>query len=286
VRRAPLFLLAGALLGAAAFLGSQATGRPGGAASSLGGLRPLSVNAIYLRADALRAQGRHEEVAALYRRILDLDPSSEEALDFLAATQGYDLRAAAPAEEDRVRIYLGALELLESALRRNPGSPRLHWRTADLLFHVPDDDPVVAAALERSGRDRLGEALGHLLVAIRATGSIGGLVEHLDDMVRLAPRVAAERLVEGRPGVEDALAAGEETLRLRSEELASFEPSMVVSGSALDRLRAGIRLVRRVASDLAASPPRLEEARSLLQTYEEALGADLVTEALRRRLGT
>jgi hypothetical protein len=285
VRRAALLASSVALAAGAVATGLAAPRRAATGASALGGVRPLAASALFLRAEALRRAGRHEDVAALYRRILDLEPSSEAAVDFLAATEAYDLRAAAPTADDRVRWFRSALDLLESGIERHPDSPRLHWRVADLLVHVPDGDPAVAADLAAAGRDRLGEALLHLLVAVRETGSLGRLgPEHLDDMVRVAPRVAAERLAEGRPGVDEALAAGDETIRRRRAELAAFDPSIVVDVSALDWLEAGLAVVRKVGRRLRESPPRTEEARGLLEAYEAALGEDHVSRALRRLL--
>ena len=58
--------------------------------------RPVVVGSLFLRAEALRKAGRLDEVPALYRRILELDPTSSSAVDHLAGILAYDLRTTAP----------------------------------------------------------------------------------------------------------------------------------------------------------------------------------------------
>jgi tetratricopeptide (TPR) repeat protein len=280
-RRARLALATLAAAGAIA-AGAAATPAPREPYAALGALRPLVVDALFLRAEALRRRGKPEEVASLYRRVLEVEPGSEEARDFLAATEAYDLRAVAATDAERVRWFRAALHLVDEGLARDPDSARLRWRAADLLVHAGDLDPAVAADLAAAGRDRLGEALDHLARSVRRTDSLGRLgYQHLADLVALVPRVAAERLSARRPGVAAALEVGEDALARRGDALARFRarPEASVAGDAA--LRAGVNLVRGVAAALSATPPRLEDARGLLDTYETALGEDRASRALR-----
>jgi hypothetical protein len=109
---------------------------------------------------------------------------------------------------------------------------------------------------------------------------------HLELVARHAPRVAAERLADGRaPDVLEALAIGDEVLRTRRDALADLSlddaPDAPPASVALE---AGLNLVRRVAADLEASPPRPDDARALLDAYAKYVGREDVVAPLRRRL--
>ena len=89
-RRAMLTLgvLALALAGA---LAPPAPGRAGARPSvlasvgaSLGGLRVLLVDVLFLRAGALQKSGQPEEAAALYETVMELDPENDSATAYLA----------------------------------------------------------------------------------------------------------------------------------------------------------------------------------------------------------
>jgi tetratricopeptide (TPR) repeat protein len=281
----PLALAAVAV--AVAFALSARTPPPAAdAAAALGGARPLVVGSLFLRAEALRAQGRLDEVPALYRRILELDPTSSSAVDHLAGVLAYDLRTTAPTPAGRVGWWREADVLVAAALERSPDDPLLLTRRADLLLLAPTLDPAVADALAASGRDRELEALRALRRAAAASAGIPRLGRlHLELVVRHAPRVAAERLAGGRGGGDEALEIGDEVLRTRREPLAEiFLDDAPDAPPAAIVLEAGLRLVRRVAADLAASPPRLDDARALVETYAKYVGPADVVEPLRRRL--
>lgn len=278
--------LGAACVGVAWFLAAQAPPPAADAAAALGGARPVVVGSLFLRAEALRKAGRLDEVPALYRRILELDPTSSSAVDHLAGILAYDLRTTAPTGSGRVSWWREADALVSAALVRSPDDPLLLTRRADLLLLVPALDAAVAAAIAESGRDADLEALRALRRAADVTGGIPRLGRlHLELVARHAPRVAAVRLAEGRVGVEEALALGDEVLRRRGDVLAelSLDADPDAPPAALV-LQAGLHLVRRVAEDLRAAPPRLEEARTLLAAYEKYVGRADVVEPLRRRL--
>ncbi len=279
---------AACLAGAVALSSFWGRGGRRDAAASLGGLRVLWADALFLRAEGLRKEGRVEDLPALYRQILDLDPGNEDAIDFLATTQARDLRVLATTPEGRVRWWRAGRDLVAEGLRASPRSARLHWRMADLLVSVGDADPAVAAAIAAEGPDRLLTGLRHLRESIRLVGSLPRLgFAHLDAMTLLAPRLAAERLAAGGADadVEEAIAAGGEALELRAEELASFLAGRDATRTAAERLEAGLLLVSTVRECLRASPPQTEAAREAVGAYEGVLGeADAASRALRNRL--
>ena len=147
----PLALAAVCLVGAW-FLAAQAPPRTTDAAAALGGARPVVVGSLFLRAEALRKAGRLDEVPALYRRILELDPTSSSAVDHLAGILAYDLRTTAPTAAGRVSWWREADALVSAALARSPDDALLLTRRADLLLLVPALDPAVAAAIAAGGR--------------------------------------------------------------------------------------------------------------------------------------
>ena len=286
MRRAVVVASGLALLGAASAI-SATWGRDatGDAAASLGGARVLVVDALFLRAEALRMDGRADEVPPIYRRILELDPGSDAAIDFLADVEAHDLLGLAPSPEARVRWWSEASDLVAQGLRKNPRSARLHWRAAELLLHVPEREPAVAARLEADRRDRKLEALRLLAEAARLSEDIPRLgFLHLDELTRLAPRLAAERLaaLAPRAQVDECLALGREVLRLREDALSQFFFDDRPAGPlpAVLVLRGGLALVGNVRDFLEASPPRRADARGLLDAYVAAVGKDPVASAL------
>jgi hypothetical protein len=244
----------------------------------------LLVDVLFLRAEAAREGGRVDEVPGLYRRVLDLDPDDDAAVDYLADVLARDLRASAATPEARVRWWRAARDLVEDALQRRPDSARLRFRAADLWSAIPASDPSVDSAARASGLDPDLEALAHLERSAVLAGSLPrwGFL-HLEALARLAPRVAAERTARGDDAAaEAALATAERVLALRARELDAFlldlgEPPL----TARLRLRAATNLVRSVRERLSKRPPDRDAARALLDVYAEHVAEDAVLDALR-----
>ncbi len=257
--------------------------------ASLAAARVLAVDALFLRAEPLRKDGRVDELPGLYRRILDLDSGNEAAIDFLSDVEARDLRTLATDDAGRVRWWRAAYDLLSTAIEANPRSARLRFRAGVLLLVVARMDPAVAKALKDEGHDADLLGLRQLRDAARLAGSLPHWgYAHLDEIARAAPRVAAERLASGSPGADEALAIGDEVLRTRRDEMKDFvldpvEPFLPAAA----RLLAAQNLVKEVRRRLAASPPDGPGARSLIATYvERVAGApDPVSEALTRYAG-
>jgi hypothetical protein len=271
-----------ALRGASTAPGVSSARDPG---SALGGFRVLVADAWILRADALRREGRFEELPALYRQVLDLDPGNEDAIDLLALTEARDLRTLSPDDAGRVRWWRAARDLIERGLAASPDSARLHWRAADLLAIVPQGDPAVLAALAAEGVDGEMEGLRHLGRSVALAGSLGrSNVVHLDAMTFLAPEIAARRLARGPAGERaalEAVAIGRRALRARLDEFASFRTDAEGSRSGAEKLAAGLALVEAVHGSLQETPPAKDAARRLLDLYASNAGEDGVSRALR-----
>jgi len=275
VRRVRAFALAGASLCAACLCTLAVPPQPRRPFDALGGAKPLVVDALFLRAEALRREGRADELPALYRRILEIDPGSDVAVDYLSDVLARDLGPEAPTPEARADWIEEALALVETALGRDPRSARLHWRRADLLENVARDDAVVLRRLLTRRIDRRLEALRELVAAARITGSIPRLGRiHLETAARLAPALAAERLVAGAPGADEALRLGDELLRERLADLESLVLDADDPGSAAFRLYGSLSLLRAVRERLEARPPARAEARFLIAQYAKAVPND------------
>lgn len=275
MRRVRSLAFAAACLAAACLLALAVPRRARRPYEALGGARPLVVDALFLRAEALRREGRADELPALYRRILELDPGSDVAVDFLADVEARDLGPQAPTPGGRASWIEEALSLVETALRRNPGSARLHWRRADLLEHVAGGDALVRARLLARGVDRRLEAVRELAEAARLTGSIPRLGRiHLETFCRLAPTVAAERLVAGAPGADEILRLGDEVLSGRHADLQELVLDPDDPGPAAFRLYGALALLRAVRERLEARPPAREEAKALIALYAKSVPND------------
>ena len=278
----PRVALGVAALAGAALLGVLDAGEaPRDPAAALGGGRTVATGILFLRAEALRREGRTDEMAAVYRRILEIDPGNDAGADHLAETLSRDLLPLAPTPEGRVRWWREAFALTGRALERVPDSQRLLYRRADLCLFVAARDPAVAEALAKEGRDPEREGFESLLAAVRVGPEIPGRGRiHLDVVARAAPWLAATRLARGgdpRPFLD----GGEETLRRAEGVLDEIILDPGDRASAAVRLRAGLRLVAHVAAALDERPPRAQDARDLLDAYARTLGEDRVTAALK-----
>jgi hypothetical protein len=269
-------------LGGAAALGASSSGPDvDDPAAALGGGRTIASGVLFLRAETLRREGRVDDVAAVYRRILEMDPGNDAGTDFLASTLARDLLPLAPTPEGRVRWWREAFGLVERGLARKPNSARLLFRRADLLLREGRRDPAVADSLAAQGRDVAREGFDSLLAVLRLGPDIPGVGRiHLDLLARLAPRLAAERLARGSDA-SPFLAGGEEALARAGPVLAEITLDPGDPASAADRLRAGIRLVQEVRAARGGSAAATESARAVLDTYVRVLGEDEVTQALR-----
>lgn len=259
-----------ACLAAAALLAALVPPRrETGGVAALGGLSTVLVDAWFLRAEALRREGRVEEVPALYRRILEADPDSETAIDYLADAEANDLLPLAPTAEARLAWWDEADALLVRALERRPDSPRLLFRRAQLRLGPATSDPAISRALTARGADLPLDAFRLLAESVERAPSLGRAGRaHLVAFARLVPGLLAERFVRRGAGADEILARGEALLRLRGADFNDFtlgDGSDVASAGA--RLYGALGVVHAVRDLLARTPPDREGARRVLATY-------------------
>jgi hypothetical protein len=246
----------------------------------------LAIDAMFLRAEALRRRGRAEEVPALYETILDLDPRNDAAVDFLAGAYAYDLLPGAADPAGKLDWWVAADDLVERGLRARPGSIRLLFASFLLLVEVPERAGIVEAVERRvPARERL--ALERLMGAVRAAPTLPkGERTHLVYAAGYVPFVAARALAGGGPpeDVERALAAGDEALRLRPWDLSQVWASPDGKTRLDEALAAGLAAVR-AARDALRGGSRAA-AREAIGRYRSVAGltptADLLEDLLGR----
>lgn len=253
-----------------------------GEAASLGGLRTVLVDTWFLRAEALRRQGRVDELPALYRRILEADPDSETAIDYLADVEANVLLPLAPTAAARIAWWDEADAFLSRALAKRPGSARLAFRKAQIRLAPPSRDADLAAELTRRGVDARLEAFRFLADSVERAPSLGRAGRaHLDAFARLTPGLAAERYATNAKGLDEVLFRGQQVLRSRTAEFGDFTLDTGENAlSAGDRLFGGLGIVRAVMELLGRKPPARDDARLFLEKYEKAVGRDDVVVAL------
>ena len=247
-----------------------------GEAASLGGLRTVLVDTWFLRAEALRREGRIDELPAIYRRILEADPDSETAIDYLADVEANDLRQLARAPAARIAWWDEGDAFLTRALEKRPGSARLLYRKAQIRLAPPAQDADLAAELKRRGIDVRLEAFRFLADSVERTASLGraGRV-HLVAFAELTPGLAAERYAKAGPGLDEILFRGEQLLRVRMAEFADFELDTGKGAlSAWDHLFGGLGIVRAVREFLSRKPPDHAAARMFFSKYSTSMGRD------------
>lgn len=236
---------------------------------SMGGLRVLLVDVLFLRAERLRREGRVEEVPALYEAVRDLDPGNTVAVDHLAAVYAYDLLAEAPDLEARTFWWRRAWDLVESALEDHPDDASLFMRASDLLLEVTADDPGLEAWVASQVDDPRRLGLERLLAAARLTPSLPRRGRtHLMRLALIVPLEAGLRLLDGREAAP-ILALGDEALAARSQALAMVHPPVGEKNAAtgagrevpLDEvLRQGLRAVRDMEAARRAGDTERAEA--------------------------
>ncbi len=284
MRRA-LLVAAGVVLLAVAVLTRPAPARGSATAAlgrSMGGLRVMVVDGLFLRAEAQRKAGRVEDAAALYRSILELDPENEAATAFLAATFVQELMPQIPDLEERFGWWEEARMLLLGALVRRPEAPELNARLANLILDVPLADPalesLIAAKLEYP---RL-TALRYLAKAARYAETLPRLGRgHLVRIGLLAPDVATRALAAGDAAVlAEAKDIGRAVLLSRGPVLAQIRLEVDSRVHVAQLLRSGLAAVDATAAALAGEGPRAE-AVAAIAAYEALLPGTRLADTLR-----
>ena len=223
---------------------------------SMGGARVMAVDALFLRAEALRKTGRTEDAAALYATVLQLDPENEPAVVFLANTYVDELLPLGLAPVERFAWWTKARDLLTTALQRRPRSAVLQDRLASLFLEILRSHEDLQPLLEAAFGDPRRTALRHLRVAV--------------EEAEVLPRQGRAHLVRAALLAQDVAVAA----------LASGDADAY--GEALGTLET---LLGRRAEVLAQLPLEVEGGPDLLSLAQAAVGAFRAVQALRQEEG-
>lgn len=256
----------------------------GAVGASMGGMRVVVIDGLFLRAESLRRKGRLEDAAGLYHAILELDPANEAATIFLADLFVDGLLPGAVEEEARYLWFREAHDVLEDALTRRPRSPALHDRLASLITTLPHGQPDLEPRLvAQFGNWRLA-ALRHLAVATEEAELLSRRGRgHVVHAALLAPDVAARALHAGdEAAYREALALGAELQRLRADALGTVlvAPDRPTTLAAF--LEAALEALEATAA-AGGDPVREATARRAIEAVD-AIQGDLALSVLLREV--
>lgn len=263
---------------------------------SMGGLRVLVVDILFIRAQALVNAGRAEDLAEaqqLYETILLLDPTNDAAHVFLVDMHVHQMLPLGTTREARFGWWKEAWDLAQRGLALNPASALMHWRIAELLADIGINQAAFLRELlpdvEELVPDRRARLLGHLVRAIRLRENLPTRgFAHLSRLAMEAPVIAAEAALEGDEALfQRALAAGIELLRLRRDRLRQIDyegpPGPDGRPTLIDRaalLEAGLNAVGKIRTAREAGRP--EAAQRVVEAYAAFAGQSRMLAALER----
>ena len=260
---------------------------------SMGGLRVLVENALYLRAERLRREGRPYDAVALYQTLVELDPASDAATTHLVDVQAGVMLEDVPSSDGRFQLWRDVLSRVEDAIRRHPTSARLEWRAAELLLsHYLVDDELnrrIDAAYPR--RDDL--AFDHLRRAVMLADELprrGRLPLH--QYVCHAPVVAMRALKrDDNRRFNEVLASMKHVHTLRAEGLGELlwgrgppDADLPIGWDDEDLIPMRDVLAASITALDALKRGPLEPARAAVGHYAETVGPCLAVNLMRDRL--
>lgn len=263
----------------------EGRGLLGSIGASMGGLRVMVIDALFLRAEAQKKAGRIDDAAALYETVLELDPENEFGTIYLVNTIVDELMPQAPTVEARFSWWKHARELLMRALERRPASGPLNARAGTLILDAAYADEAFRPLLEEElGLPRL-VALRNLRVAMHAAGTLPRQGRgHLLRIALITPLIAAKALADESPEVyAEAVATAEETIRRRGAVLAQMRIDERGDGDLLLVLTRGMQAVEAVRRALDGHTTRAE-VRRRMGAYDALVPENTLTPALRTLL--
>jgi tetratricopeptide (TPR) repeat protein len=268
---------------------------PAAISQSLGGMRVLLVDVLFLRAEQARAQGDSDEARALYRTLLQMHPNNAPAVAHLVDAEYDGLRYIL---DDDLR-YLRWQELRTQLTSVQPQSARLYYAHAELILRaLSEKDGVLAQRIERDLKNprlaalmQLGEA------ALRAEQIERRGSNHLDKLAFLSLEVAADGLVRNdSAAVEKAVAIARIALEMHGEMLSlllhrvpSKSPGPDPSEPALWVPLRTLMILGLDAIEQLRANPSSGAAEDAVETYAKAVGDEevrsipLLRKALRDR---
>ncbi len=264
---------------------------------SMGGLRVLVIDILFIRADALVRSGRAEELAEaqqLYETILLLDPANDTAHAFLVDMHVLQMLPLGTTREARFGWWREGWDLAHRGLDLNPTSAQLHYRIAEMLINVGVSPVAYVKELlplveERVEPHRRATLLVHLAEACRLRENLPTRgYSHPGQLQVVAPEVAAGAAREGNEDLYVlAYGAGLELLKRHEARLAQMLTEggelAPIAGGHVDRatlLKAGLGAVTRIRKALKNGRPA--EAQRVVEAYAAQAGQNRVLDALRR----
>ncbi len=263
---------------------------------SMGGLRVLVIDILFIRADALVRSGRAEELAEaqqLYETILLLDPANDTAHAFLVDMHVLQMLPLGTTREARFGWWREGWDLAHRGLDLNPGSAQLHYRIAEMLINVGVSPVAYVKELlplvEDLVPNRRARLLGHLAEACRLRENLPTRgYSHIGQLQVVAPEIAADAAREGNEDLYVlAYGAGLELLKRHEARLAQMLTEggelAPIAGGHVDRatlLKAGLGAVTRIRKALKNGRPA--DAQRVIEAYAAQAGQNRVLDALRR----
>ena len=105
-----------------------------GALAAFGGIRSISAEVVWFRADRLQDEGRYVELAQLASTLSYLEPHTPEVWSYAAWNLAYNISIMMPTYEDRWRWVNAAITLLrDKGLAINPTESELYRELAWLF---------------------------------------------------------------------------------------------------------------------------------------------------------
>ncbi|MEZ6195195.1 MAG: hypothetical protein R3F20_05635 [Planctomycetota bacterium] len=176
-----------------------------------GAFRPLFLEYLWTKADALAREGRNWEVVEIHGRITRLDPDNPRAYHAQAWWLTYDLAQSEPDPPERWRLYRRAIDHVRAGLARHPDD----WPLLDLRFEIFFSHVAADPYLDRQCRANLGaDGLAMALDAAYAMRAAHPDRPAAWDALRVAGEETVERLLnvgrtaDGARGMEELAAIG------------------------------------------------------------------------------
>lgn len=261
---------------------------------SMGGMRVLLIDVLFLRANALVAAGRSEDLAEaqeLYETVLELDEGNDAAHVYLVDMFVSQVLPLATTREARFEWWRAGWDLAHRGLKLNPRSAPIHLRIAQMLLDVRDSPVAYIEELrplvKRIVPDREGRILHHLSAAARITDNIPNRGRiHLRELAVHGLAIALERAAAGDVrGAKAALAICAElrdrrgaTLVQMSGRLLGPEGEEIGFENRLFLLQGGIAAVSKCID--AREDDNLEAARVVANAYLHEFGPNRLALAL------
>lgn len=243
---------------------------------SLGGLRVAVVDALFLRAEAARREGRLDDAIDLYGLVLELDPDDDAAAAYVIDARLDALRLV-PEGVRRLDAWKALYADVSAAHAARSGAPALADVAARTILLPLAFDARLGREIEATLAHPRHVALTWLYRAARATDSLPGIAldrGHLAVFAYLAVEAGAAALLDGdvaRQG--EAVAWGTEIANLRRQALREMlhmptgdEPGDLASVPTLAEVLAEGLAV------LAAIEARAPDAVEKLDAYRARVG--------------